>query len=117
MAELLPFAERWGPWILILVYTTYKFVPVLAERLIPDWLAGMRETRNKERESLASVYERFIAQNSETIRFIASATEALHSFQRALDANTQQMYHLTQSVERGPRCPLPDCPFMNKEAP
>jgi hypothetical protein len=116
VAELLALAEKYGPWLVILIYVAYKIVPVAAEKLIPDWVSNRRESQKAERETIVTVYERLVAQNTQVIQFVASATEAMHSFGRALDANTQQLYHLSQMVERGPSCPLPDCPYWpNKE--
>jgi hypothetical protein len=115
MQELLEFAEKYGPWLVIFIYTAYKFVPVAAEKLIPDWVSNRHAAQKAERETVISVYERFIAQNAQTISFISSATEALHSFVRSLDANTQQVFHMTKTVERGPSCPLPDCPYWESK--
>jgi len=111
VAELLAFAEKYGPWLVIVIYTAYKLIPVAAERLIPDWVSSRREAQKTERETIVNVYERLIAQNTQTIQFIASATESLHSFVRSLDQNTQQIFHMSQMVERGSSCPLPDCPY------
>lgn len=116
MAELLAFAEKYGPWLVIVIYSAYKLIPVAAEKLIPDWVSNRRASQKAERETIVNVYERFIAQNAQMIQFIASATEAQHSFSRSLDANTQQTFHLSQVVERGPTCPLIGCPYWgNKE--
>lgn len=125
-SQILALAWRLSPWagfILALVY-------IVANRVGPIWLAEWRETRKQsreaeeakrrlqieeekeERKSVITLYERLVAQSYEMVQFISSATEAIHSSTRSLDANTQQIYHLTQAVERGPRCPLPDCPFM-----
>ena len=115
MAEFLAFAERYGPWLVILVYAAYKAIPIIAEKLIPDWIASRREAVKADLAARVNVYERFIEQNAQMIQFIASATEALHSFARSLDSNTQQLYHVSQAVERGPSCPLRDCHYWGNK--
>jgi len=101
-----------GPWVAMIVMLAY----IIANKLGPQWLSAWIEERKTMRKSEMSVYERFIAQQAETLKFIASATEAIHSmsdsFTRALDANTQQVYRLTEAQREGGKCPLPDCPFM-----
>ena len=116
---MLALAARYSPWVMLVISVVY----IAVNRMWPEWLVARREMRKlkaeaelAEKEKLAAVYERFIEQNTQMIQFIASAAEALHSQDRSLDANTQQIYHLTQAVERGPKCPLPDCPFMNRDS-
>jgi hypothetical protein len=119
MTDFFTIAEKFGPWVAMIVMMLY----IAANKLWPEWLVTRREERKLEvesekqdRASLAAVYERFIAQQEQTLKFVASETEAIHSFVRSLDGNTQQLFHLTQMVEHGPSCPLPDCPFMDKHA-
>ena len=92
-------AKEWGPWVamgLMLVY-------IMANKLGPQWVAAWFEERKTVRQAEINVYERFISQQTETLKFIAGATEAIHSmsdsFTRALDANTQQVYRLTEIIE------------------
>jgi hypothetical protein len=122
VAELLAAAERYGPWLVILIYIAYKGIPVAAERLIPDWVANRREAQKSERETIVieretivNVYDRFIAQSAENIKFIASAAESLRMLNHSLDENTQQLFHLSQVVEHGGSCPLPDCPYWREK--
>jgi hypothetical protein len=127
--QILAFAWQLGPWAGLVVCVTYIIVNKVGPVWLADWRDKRKQTReadeaerlarikedNEERKTVITLYERLVAQNVETVRYIASATEAIHSFTRALDGNTLQIYQLTQSVERGPKCPLPDCPFMGKE--
>lgn len=122
MSELITFAERWGWGVAIAVYVVYKSLPALLDKIIPNWMAGIRERRNKARQSeaddrkaLLAVYERFIDQQKETLKYLGSATAVNQSVQRSLDQNTQEIMRLRVAVERGPRCPLPDCPFMGRD--
>ena len=112
MTEFLPFAERWGPWFLVLIYVVAKGTPVILEKLIPDWIAGIRAQKATAAAELKEVYERLITQQDKMLNFIASATMALEAMQRAMDGNTQQLYRVQQSIEHGPDCPLPNCPYL-----
>lgn len=99
--QFVALAKDWGPWVamgLMLVY-------IVANKLGPQWLSAWFEERKAVRKAEINIYERFILQQVETLKFIASATEAIHfmsdSFTRALDANTQQVYRLTEIIEHG----------------
>jgi hypothetical protein len=127
-AQLFALAMRLTPW----AGFAFAVLYIVINKISPVWLADWREARQQERaaqeaarkarneeeqeERLTNktLYESMISQGTEMIKFIASATEAVHSMTRSLDSNTQQLYHLTKSVEKGPSCPLPDCPFMSK---
>jgi len=121
MTELLSLAERYGAWLVIAIYFVYKVLPVVIEKGWPEWME-LRKSEKKaqvereraERAELAPIYERFIAQNGEMIKFIANAASAMNDITRSLDANTQALYKVLEAVKQGPACPLPDCPFMNK---
>jgi len=103
--QFVALAKEWGPWVAMALMLVY----IVANRLGPQWLAAWFEERKAARKAEINVYERFISQQAETLKFIASATEAIHfmsdSFTRALDANTQQVYRLTEAIEHGRRRP------------
>jgi len=126
-SQILALAWRLGPWAGFVLAVVY----IVANKVGPVWLAEWRaqrvqsraaeeakrlaraEEEKEERKMVIALYERLVAQNIEMVKFIASTTEAIHSFTRALDGNTQEVYRLRESVHRGPECPLPKCPFMN----
>lgn len=116
MTELLAFAEKYGPWLVILIYAVYRLVPVAAEKLIPDWIANRRASVKAEREELVKVYERFITMYGEMIQFVSAATQSLNNIDRTIIANTQQLFVVSKMVERGPKCPLPECPYWKEKA-
>ena len=128
--QIIAAVARWWPlggFILSVIY-------IAANKLGPVWLADWREQRKQVRETeeaerkarieeekedrktIMTFYERLVTQESKMIEFIGAATESQHALARSLDDNTRQLYHLTQTVERGPRCPLPDCPFIKNPA-
>ena len=128
-SQILALAWRLGPWagfILALVY-------IAANKVGPIWLADWREARKlarakeeaerlarvdeekEERRMVTALYERLVDQSSEMTRFIASATEAIHSLGRSVDANTQELYRHGKASERVLRCPLPGCLFIKDE--
>jgi len=112
---LISLAGQYGPWFAMAIMLIY----IVANKLGPQWLSSWFEERKLVRQAEVNVYERFIAQQAETLRFIGSAANAMNSMNenitRSLDGNTQQIYHLTQAVDRGGRCPLPDCPYISKD--
>jgi hypothetical protein len=126
-SQLFALALRFTPWAGFVIALVY----IVVNKVGPVWLADWREARQQERQAkeaerkarddeereerrtTKTLYERVISQSTENIKFIASATEAIHGMTRSLDSNTQQMYHLTQSVERGPACPLPGCVYWD----
>jgi len=117
--QFITLLKDWGGWFgaaLMLIY-------VMANKIGPQWLASWFEERKaarkadeverkarieeerSERESIIKVYERLIDQSehqserdTEVVKFIANAAEAIHEFTRAIDANTQQLYRLTQVI-------------------
>jgi len=122
MVELLPFAEKWGPWVLILVFATTRIVPALVARFLPDSRSEKRRDKRLKAEAvqddlaaLVSVYERFITTNETMVKFIGSSTSAINGMERALDGNTRTVVELVKAVERGPKCPLPGCPYWQFE--
>ena len=128
--QVLALALRLGPWAGFILALAY----IVANKVGPTWLADWREQRKQIRETeeaerkaraeeekedrntIMTFYERLVTQESKMIEFIGAATESQHALARSLDDNTRQLYHLTQTVERGPRCPLPDCPFIKNPA-
>jgi hypothetical protein len=123
VAEIAAFSREYGWFLAVAVYVIVKALPVALDKVWPQLLAQRQTEKARaaramatELSTLTSVYDKFIAMQSQTLQFVGSATESINSMTRALDANTQQMFRLTDVVKEGPRCPLPACPFMQDEA-
>ena len=109
--QIVAFALKPGPWAGFAAALLY----IVVNKLGPQWMTAYWDERKARSKSEAGSYERLFAQQEKTLSFISSATEAIHSMTRSLDGNTQQVFRLGESIERGGRCPLPDCPFIGKE--
>ena len=110
-AQILALVGRLSPWAGFAAALLY----IILNKLGPQWLSEYWSERKARSKAEAGSYERLFAQQEKTLSFISSATEAIHSMTRSLDGNTQQVFRLGESIERGGRCPLPDCPFIGKE--
>jgi hypothetical protein len=102
MGEFVTAAGQYGPWVAMALMLIY----IGANKLGPQWLAAWFDERKGARAAEENVYERFIAQQAETLKFIASATATIQGLGRAVDSNTQQMYRLTDAASEGGHCPL-----------
>lgn len=85
--------ERVGLWAALLVL----FLAWARDYLVPRWFDSQekRETREREQDDrawtdLKAVYERFIAQQQETLVYIGQNTEALRTLQGAMTAQAAQ---------------------------
>jgi len=79
-----------------LVAVVAALISILSNRILPWALrsAEQREAHRRQeeaemRQAIISAYERFIAQQAETIQFIAGATEALHSLEEAFQEQSR----------------------------
>lgn len=120
MAELLSLTERYGWWVVVLAYALMKGLPVVANRLWPEWVSAQRdkvqlraEAEQQDKEAVIRVYEKFVASLETMTKFVGSATSAINGMERALDDNTRTLTEMVEAVKRGPRCPLPDCPYWD----
>jgi hypothetical protein len=127
--QILALALRLSPWAGLVVSLLYIAINKVGPVWLADWRASRQQARatreaerktreddeQAERKVTATLYDRLVSQTAEMIKFIATSTDAIHEITRALDSNTQQLYRITHSVERGPNCPLPACPFMGKK--
>jgi hypothetical protein len=128
--QVLALALRLGPWAGLILAIAYIIANKLGPTWLEEWRAQRRQIRETEeaerkarveeekedRKTIMTFYERLVTQESKMIEFIGAATESQHALARSLDDNTRQLYHLTQTVERGPRCPLPNCPYIKNPA-
>jgi hypothetical protein len=121
MAELLPFAKEWGWTVAIVLYAASKLIPAFVDRYMPDLMTARNEEKKAARDSVASdraellrAYDRMVAMQDKTLNFVASCSSAIQSMQRSMDGNTQELFRVREAVERGPECPLQNCPFMGK---
>lgn len=122
MTELVNLVSRYGLWAVIVLFVIYKGVPAFIERFWPDWIFTHREQYKLKaeadasgREALARVYERMIILIEANTKAVTNVASSINVFERALDANTQQIARITDAVKVGPTCPLPDCPFMRRK--
>jgi hypothetical protein len=115
MTELLAYADKHSLLVGIVLYVAYKFVPVMAEKIAPEWMSARREADAAKRATSLSLTDRVINVIENNSRVIAAVTMSVGGVQRALDLNTQQISTVADLVRKGPTCPLHDCPFMNRE--
>lgn len=116
MTELIALADKSGWFIVIVILAAWKFIPAIADKIAPDYMAARREDDAAKRASAQSITDRVITVIENNSHVMTAVSMSVGGVQRALDANTQQLSRITDSVERGPECPLPGCPFMNKDA-
>ena len=116
--QILALAGQWGGWFV----GTLLIVYVAINKLGPGWIDALREqnrlkaqTFSANQAELGRVYERMLSQLEANARFTSMVAMSISGMERALDANTQQLARVTQIVQHGPACPLPDCPFIGKE--
>lgn len=114
MTELVTLADKSGWLIVVIILAAWKFIPAIADKLAPEWMAAKREADASKRASLESIYAKLISVVENNSRFVSAAALSINGIERALDANTQQLARITDIVQRGPTCPLPDCPFMGQ---
>ncbi len=112
MTELVQLADKNGWLIVVIILAAWKFIPAIADKLAPEWMAAKREADASRRASLESVYAKMVAVIESNSRFVSAAAMSINGLERALDGNTQQLARITEIVRHGPSCPLPECPFM-----
>ena len=120
MAEFLSLAERYGWTVVVLVYAVIKGAPIVLGRLWPEWMAAQRdkvrlkaEAEQQDQEAVIRVYEKFVVSLEAMTKFVGSATSAINGMERALDENTRTLAEVVEAVKRGPKCPLPECPYWD----
>jgi len=113
MAELVALADKSGWLIVVIILAAWKFIPALADKIAPEWMAAQREAAAANRASQNNLTEKLISVVENNSRMAGALAASVNSFERSLDGNTQQTARLTDIVQKGPSCPLPDCPFMN----
>jgi hypothetical protein len=118
MAEILSLTERYGWWIVVLAYALVKGLPIVLNRLWPEWVSAQRdktrltaEAQHQDQAAVIRVYEKFVTSLETMTKFVGSATSAINGMERALDENTRTLTEMVEAVKRGPRCPLPECPY------
>lgn len=116
MSELIALADKSGWFIVIVLFVAWRFVPVMADKLAPEWMAARREESAAKRAGQDKIVDKVISVVESNTRFASAVAASMNNLERAIDANTQQLSRMTEIVRRGPECPLPSCPWMNKES-
>jgi len=118
MSELLSLAEKYGWLGVVLVYVLVKGLPIVLDRLWPEWVSAQRdgvkmraEAEQQDKAAVIRVYEKFVTSLETMTKFVGSATTAINGMERSLDENTRTLAEVVEAVKRGPRCPLPECPY------
>jgi len=103
--EWISFGERFGWLALAVTYAIFKIAPLAIERIWPKLIAARRAEKARvaraisdELSAVQAVYEKFITLQSETIQFVAGATDSIRELNRGLDSNTHQVEKLTDAV-------------------
>jgi hypothetical protein len=114
MAELVALADKSGWFIVVIILAAWKFIPAVADKLMPEYMSARREADVAKRTTIESLTNKVIAVVENNSRTMSTLAMSMGSFERSLDDNTRKIYELGRSIESGGHCPLPDCPFMNQ---
>jgi hypothetical protein len=117
VAELVALADKSGWFIVVVILVAWKFIPVLAEKIFPEWVSARRADEAAKRANLETITSRLITVVENNSRFMSVIAVSMNSLERALDGNTHQLAQVGEVVRTGPACPLPDCPFMSTTGP
>lgn len=96
-AEFLKIA---GPWALVLFFVVRETLPAFLSRQKAVELRSWNTT-DRYRDQVIEVYEKFVAQQSENIRFTAQATAAMRDVADGLAEVRQAMQEICLLMHKG----------------